>query len=163
MAIVGGFDMHRSQITFDCLDTETGEVSTVQIRPATRDALRRWLGERLAGRVDVAIALEGCTGWRFAVEELDRAGVEVHFAEPADTATLRGRRKRAKTDRTDARLLRELVHQDRLPESWIPPGHVLEVRTLGRTYIALMDERRAWQQRIHAQLFRQGVPPSAAC
>jgi hypothetical protein len=36
----------------------------------------------------VAIALEGCTGWRFAVEELDRAGVEVHLAEPADTATL---------------------------------------------------------------------------
>jgi hypothetical protein len=40
MAIVGGFDMHRSQITFDCLDTETGEVSTGQIRPATRDARR---------------------------------------------------------------------------------------------------------------------------
>jgi hypothetical protein len=33
------------------------------------------------------------------------------------------------------------------------------VRTLGRTYVALMDERRAWQQRIHAQLFHQGVPP----
>jgi hypothetical protein len=74
MAIVGGFDLHRTQITFDCLDTETGEVSTGQIRPATRDALRRWLDERLAGRADVAIALEGCTGWRFAVEELERAG-----------------------------------------------------------------------------------------
>jgi len=47
---------------------------------------------------------------------------------------------------------------DRLPESWVPPSHVLEVRTLGRLYLALMDERRAWQQRIHAQLFHQGVP-----
>ena len=36
---------------------------------------------------------------------------------------------------------------------------MLEVRTLGRLYVALMDERRAWQQRIHAQLFHQGVPP----
>lgn len=159
MAIVGGFDMHRAQITFDYLDTETGELGTGQIRPATRANLRRWLGERFAGRTDAAIALEGCTGWRFVVEELVRAGVAAHLAEPADTATLRGRRKRPKTDRADARLLRELLHQGRLPESWIPPDHVLEVRTLGRTYVDLMDERRAWQQRIHAQLFHQGVPP----
>lgn len=159
MAIVGGLDMHRAQITFDCLDTDTGELRTGQIRPATRSALRRWLAERFAGRTDVAIALEGCTGWRFVVEELVRAGIEAHLAEPADTATLRGRKKRPKTDRADARLLRDLLHQGRLPGSWIPPEHVLEVRTLGRTYVDLMDERRVWQQRIHAQLFHQGVPP----
>jgi transposase len=49
----------------------------------------------------------------------------------------------------------------RLPESVIPPAHVLEVRTLGRLYSALMDER-GWQQRIQAQLFHQGAPPIAA-
>ena len=27
MAIVAGFDVHRAQITFDALDTETGEVT----------------------------------------------------------------------------------------------------------------------------------------
>lgn len=161
MAIVGGFDMHRAQITYDCLDTDTGELRTGQIRPASRTTLRGWLAERFAGRTDEAIALEGCTGWRFVVEELVRAGVEPHLAEPADTATLRGRKKRAKTDRADARLLRELLHQGRLPGSWIPPEHVMDVRTLGRTYVALMNERRAWQQRIHAQLFHQGVPPVA--
>ena len=157
MAIVGGFDVHRAQITFDYLDTDSGQVTAGQIRPATRPALRNWL-ERFAGRNDVAFAVEGCTGWRFVVEELVRAGGEPHLAEPADTATQRGRKKRAKTDRADARLLRELLTQRRLPESWAPPSHVLEVRTLGRLYVALMDERRAWQQRIHAQLFHQGVP-----
>ena len=156
MAIVGGFDVHRAQITFDYLNTDSGEVATGQIRPATRPVLRNWLA-RFNGRDDVAFAVEGCTGWRFVVEELVRAGVEPHLAEPADTATQRGRKKRAKTDRADARLLRELLVQKRLPESWIPPGHVLEVRTLGRLYVALMDERRAWQQRIHAQVFHQGA------
>jgi transposase len=156
MAIVGGFDVHRAQITFDYLDTESGQVSAGQIRPATRPALRSWL-RRFDGRTDVAVAVEGCTGWRFVVEELVRAGVEAHLAEPADTANLRGRKKRAKTDRADARLLRELLAQRRLPESWAPPSHVLEVRTLGRLYATLMDERRAWQQRIHAQLFHQGA------
>jgi transposase len=157
MAIIGGFDVHRAQITFDYVDTESGEMATGQIRPATRAALREWL-RPFEGRDKVSFAVEGCTGWRFVVEELIGAGIEPHLAEPADTATQRGRKKRAKTDRADARLLRQLLTQDRLPESWVPPADVLEVRTLGRLYVALMDERRAWQQRIHAQLFHQGVP-----
>src|SRR6266542_544398 len=126
MAIVGGFDVHRAQITFDYLDMGTGEIATGQIRPATREALRSWLG-RFEGRRGVAFAVEGCTGWRFVVEELRRAGVEAHLAEPADTATQRGHKRRAKTDRTDARLMRELLRQERLPASWIPPAAVLEV------------------------------------
>jgi transposase len=156
MAIIGGFDVHRAQITFDYVDTVSGDAATGQIRPATRLALRKWL-ERFHGAAEVAFAVEGCTGWRFVVEELVRTGAEPHLAEPADTATQRGRKKRAKTDRADARLLRELLVQQRLPESWVPPSQVLEVRTLGRLYVALMHERRAWQQRIHAQLFHQGV------
>ena len=44
----------------------------------------------------------------------------------------------------------------------VPPPLVLEVRTLGRLYCALMDERRAWQQRIAAQLFHQGCPSITA-
>lgn len=87
----------RAQTTFDYLDTESGEVCTGQIRPATRDVLRAWLAERFGGRDDVALAVEGCTGWRFVVEEMVHAGVEAHLAEPADTATQRGRKKRAKT------------------------------------------------------------------
>ncbi len=71
MAIIGGFDVHRAQITFDYLDTDTGELSTGQIRPATRLVLREWLG-RFQGRADVAFAVEGCTGWRFVVEEMTR-------------------------------------------------------------------------------------------
>ncbi len=40
MAIVGGLDLHRAQITFDYLDTETGEVRRGRIAPATRCSLR---------------------------------------------------------------------------------------------------------------------------
>jgi transposase len=50
----------------------------------------------------------------------------------------------------------------RLPESQIPPTYVLEIRTLARLYCTLMEERRAWQQRIHTQLFHQGCPPIRA-
>jgi hypothetical protein len=104
MGIVGGLDIHRRQITFDYLDTGTGQVSRGKIAPADRQQVRSWLG-RFDGRGDVEFALEGCTGWRFVAEELHRVGAEAHLAEPADTARERGRKQRAKTDRTDARLL----------------------------------------------------------
>jgi transposase len=159
--IIGGLDLHRAQITFDYVDTVTGEVRRGQIRPATREALRCWLGAHFQGRGDVKLAVEGCTGWRFVVEELQQAGVEPHVAEPAETSHARGPKMRAKTDRIDARLLRELLLQERLPESAIPPQQVLEVRCLGRLYQAMATDRRAWLQRIHAQLFHQGAPAVA--
>lgn len=101
MPIVGGLDIHRKQLTFDYLDTVTGEVKRGQITPADRQHLRAWLA-RFAGRDDVAFAMEGCTGWRYVAEELAAAGVAAHVAEPADTAAARGRKRRAKTDRLPA-------------------------------------------------------------
>ncbi len=97
MSIVGGFDVHRRQITFDYVDTDTGRLQRGRIAPACRAVLRRWLAERFVGRSDVEFAVEACTGWRFVVEELERAGIEVSLAETADTAAARGRKRRAKT------------------------------------------------------------------
>ena len=132
MPIVGGLDIHRKQITFDYLDTATGEVKRGQIAPADRAHLRAWLA-RFAGRDDVAFALEGCTGWRYVAEELAGAGVAAHVAEPADTAFARGRKRHAKTGKTDSRHLRETCHD-------------------------LRAEHTAWVQRIHAVFFHQGAP-----
>jgi transposase len=157
MAIVGGLDLHRGQLTFDYLDQDTGEVATGRIVPADRLQLRAWL-ERFGGSQQVAFALEGCTGWRYVVEELQAAGIAAHLAEPAETAGLRGPKRRAKTDRADARHLRELLLGGRVPESWIAPTHVLETRATIRLYKDLLDERTAWLQRVHATLFHQGVP-----
>ncbi len=161
VAIVGGLDVHRGQLTFDYLDVESGEVETGRVVPADRVQLREWL-TRFKGCDDVAFALEGCTGWRYVVEELERVGIETHVAEPAETATLRGSKRRAKTDRSDARHLRNLLLEERLPESWIPPSVVLEARAVVRLYKDLLDERTGWLQRVQATLFHQGVPELGA-
>jgi hypothetical protein len=73
MPIVGGLDIHRKQITFDYLDTATGEVKRGQIAPADRAHLRAWLA-RFAGHDDVAFAVEGCAGWRYVAGELAAPG-----------------------------------------------------------------------------------------
>jgi hypothetical protein len=157
MPIVGGLDIHRKQITVDYLDTETGQVRRGQVSPADREHLRAWL-VRFAGRQDVAFALEGCAGWRYVAEELAAARITAHLAEPADTAFARGRKRHAKTDKTDARHLRMLLAEGRLPECWIPPARILECRALLELCNDLRRERTAWAQRIHAVLFHQGAP-----
>src|SRR3954451_8625791 len=100
MAIVAGFDVHRAQITFGALDTESGEVSRGRI-DATPAAVMRW-SERFQG-CGIDVAVEACTGGLFVCDALWRAGARPHLAEPVETRALRGRKRRAKTDREDAR------------------------------------------------------------
>jgi transposase len=160
MAIVGGLDVHRQQITFDYLDTDTGQVSAGQIPAADRRQVAAWLTRRFGhceDRGQIEFSVEGCTGWRYVAEELKAAGMVAHLAEPAETANLRGRKKRAKTDRADARHQRDLLLQGRLPECWIPPTEVLEARALLGCYHDLRRDHTAWLQRIHAVLFHQGA------
>jgi transposase len=156
MTIVMGLDQHRAQITYDLLDTETGEVRGGRVCPADREGVRAFLGRFPDS--ELVVALEATTGWRFLAEELRAEGAEVHLAEPAETSARRGRKKRAKTDRADARLLRELLLAGRLPESWIPPEHLLELRSKVRLRHTLAEQRSEWQQRIQAQLYHHGVP-----
>jgi transposase len=156
MSIVGGLDIHRSQVTFDVLDTVTGEVARGQVRPADREHLRQWLA-RFAGQ-DGDLAMEGGTGWRYVAEETAAAGLRPHVADPAELAGHRGRKRHAKTDRADARFIREQLQEGRLPECWIPPPHVLECRALLQAYHDLRADHTAWVQRIQAVLFHHGAP-----
>ena len=75
-------------------------------------------------------------------------GARVHLAEPAETSALKGTKQRAKSERSDARHLRELLMAGRLPESYIPPAHVLDLRAKVRLRHTLVDERGEWQQRM---------------
>jgi transposase len=154
MAIVAGFDVHRAQITFDALDQETGELHRGRIA-ASPEGVRRWVGR--FPDVVIHVAVEAGTGWLFVCEALREAGATPHLAEPAETGAMRGKKRRAKTDREDARWLRTLLAEGRLPEAWIPPAHVREWRTRTRLRKTLVDERTAWLVRVQATLFHHGI------
>ena len=156
MSIVMGVDQHRAQITAEWIDLASGEISRARVRPADRVGVRRFLA-RFAGE-QLEVALEATTGWRFLVEELRAVGAVVHLAEPAETAARRGNKKRAKTDRADARHHRELLLAGRLPESWIPPDHILDLRAEVRLRHTLIEQHSEWQQRIQAVLYHHGCP-----
>jgi transposase len=155
VAIVMGLDQHRAQISAEWVDTISGEVSRARIAPADRSGVRKFFAP--FRRQGLEVALEATTGWRFVVEELERVGAEVHLADAAEASALKGKKKRAKTDWADARHLRELLLIGRLPESWIPPAHVLDLRARVRTRHLLSRQRCEWQQRMHAVLYHHGL------
>src|SRR6266516_5839440 len=157
MQIVGALDVHRRQITFKTLEPASGESSRGRVSPAAREPLRKWL-ERFDGLAGEFV-LEGTTGWRFVVEEIERAGHVARLADPAETAARRGRKRRAKTDDADCDLQLRLLLAGELPEAWRPPVQILELRTRVRLRKPLIDQRTDWMPRLQEQLFHQGVPP----
>jgi transposase len=47
-----------------------------------------------------------------------------------------------------------------LPESWIAPAHLLDLRARVRCRHTLVHQRTEWQQRMQAVLFHHGAPHS---
>jgi transposase len=157
-AIIAGFDVHMRQITFDCLDSASGEVLRGRIASEPQ-AIRDWMGA-FAGR-EVHVAVEACTGWLFVAQAVEACGGTAHLAETVETRALRGRKRRAKTDRQDALWLRELLTEGRLPESWIAPEHVRQWRSRLHLRKALIDERTQWLLRIRSVLYHHGISAGA--
>jgi transposase len=63
MSIAGAFDGHRRQLTFDYLDTVTGEVKRGRVAAAGRGHPRARLA-RFTGQDGVQSGVAGCAGWR---------------------------------------------------------------------------------------------------
>ena len=109
------------------------------------------------GMGEVEFVLEGCTGWRYVVEEMVGAGVTAHVAEPAERRPCGGRRAGPKpTELTPAT---SPVAGGRPGAGIVDPARRgPDARVLVRLYKDLIDERTGWLQRVHATLFHHGVP-----
>ena len=69
MPIVGGLDIHRKQLTFDYLDTVTGEVKRGQIAPADREAGKTHARASAPDHRYYAAVKDGKDGKRAALSE----------------------------------------------------------------------------------------------
>ncbi|MCA1679633.1 MAG: transposase [Actinobacteria bacterium] len=58
--------------------------------------------------------------------------------------------------------MRELLMAGRLPESWIAPDDLLDLRARVRLRHALVNQRGEWAQRIQAVLYHHGCPQRRA-
>ncbi len=155
--LYGAIDIHKAVFQAAVLDPESGELSERRFA-ATREGLGDWANE-WRGKL-AAVAIEATTGWRWVARELQQCGFEVRLVDPGRASALRGRRRKPKTDRLDARWLAMLLARQLLSEceAWLPPAEIQRLRDQTRLRKALAGERTGWAQRLHALLTQEGWP-----
>jgi transposase len=76
-----------------------------------------------------AVVIEATYGWYWAVDLLQDMGATVHLASPK---SLNWGERRVKNDVADATDLADMLRLGRLPEAWIAPPALRELRELVR-------------------------------
>ena len=121
-----GCDLHATQQTIAVLDRETGEIVE---RKLTHDGTTvRDFYASLPPPVMVGIEATGAMGWFLRL--MEELGVTCQVGDPAKRRS--GETRRQKHDRRDARLLLDLLSNDRFPSIWMPPVELWDLRALLR-------------------------------
>jgi transposase len=155
--VLAAIDIHKAIFQAAVLNPDNGEFTEERFK-ASRKALAEWIA-KWDGHLDV-VALEATTGWRWVAGVLQARGIEVRLCDPGQASALQGNRKRAKTDRLDARWLVLLLARELLPDAWLPPEDIQRLRDQTRLRKALTDDHTRWAQRLHALLVHEGWPCS---
>lgn len=105
------------------------------------------------------VAIEAAYGWYWAVDILQDAGARVHLVHPAG---LNWEERRVKNDYRDCRELLDRMHLGKLPEAWISPHDVRELRELVRYRAKLVAQRTSAKAQVKAVLAKHGLHPPVA-
>jgi len=92
----------------------------------------------------------------WAVDVLQEIGAHVHLVHPSG---LNWEERRVKNDYRDCRELLDRMHLGKLPESWISPPDVRELRELVRYRGKLVAQRTSAKAQVKAVLAKHGLHP----
>jgi transposase len=147
-----GMDLHRRRSVLVRMTEDGRRLGTAKITNSPRE-LRAQIAR--AGK-SPKVVLEATYGWYWAADVLEAAGAEVHLAHPLGVKAFTYRR--VKDDQRDAADLADLLRMGRLPEAWIAPLPVRELRELTRYRAKLVGLRTSCKDQVHAVLAKLGVP-----
>jgi len=148
-----GIDLHRRRSVIVRM-TEDGEVlDTVRI---VNDPVALSLELAKAGP-DPEVALESTYGWYWAADLLEADGARVHLVHPLG---LHWDARRVKNDERDATELANRLRRGDLPESWIAPPELRELRELIRYRAKLTALRTSAKAQAHAVMAKVGILPT---
>lgn len=147
-----GMDLHRRRSVLVRMTGDGRRLGTVRITNSPAE-LRAQIAR--AGK-SPKVVLEATYGWYWAADTLAAAGAEVHLAHPLGVKAFTYRR--VKNDQRDAADLADLLRMGRLPEAWIAPPEVRELRELTRYRHKLVHLRTSCKEQVHGVLAKLGVP-----
>jgi transposase len=146
-----GIDLHRKRSHVAVID-EQGELTVSRRIVNDRDTFLELLGDP---GDETHVALEATYGWEWLAELLEEAGYDLHLAHPLRTRAIAS--ARVKTDAIDAKTLAHLLRTGFLPEAYIAPRELRDLRELLRHRATLTRMRSAVKNRVHAILAKHGI------
>ena len=146
-----GCDSHARYSIFVSVDEKGGVGAPVRVEHGDR-SLRDYLGTLDRG---TPVAVEASGGWYWFMDELEQAGLDARLVNPLEAKRRMGGKH--KTDKLDAKGLAILLRNGTLPEVWIPPAGLRDLRGLMRTRLATRSQTTVLKNRIHAALRRYGT------
>ena len=148
---VVGMDLHRHRSVVVRMTEDGRKLETARIDNSPA-ALRAVLAR--AG-TNPRVVVEATYGWYRAADTLQAAGAEAHLAHPLGVKAFSYRR--VKNDERDCADLADLLRLGRLPEAWIAPPPVRELRELTRYRVKLVRLRSSAKDQVHAVLAKLGI------
>jgi transposase len=149
---VAGMDLHRRRSVLVRMTGDGRRLGTARITNSAAE-LRKAIA---AAGTSPRVVLEAAYGWYWAADVLAAAGAEVHLAHPLGVKAFTCRR--VKNDEKDPADLADLLRMGRLPEAWIAPPEIRELRELTRYRIKLVQRRSGFKEQVHAVLAKLGIP-----
>src|SRR2546430_288424 len=152
MSVYVGIDVHRKRSQVAVV-TGDGQVQLNRNVVNGQETILRLIGGLPAG---TPVAFEAAYGWGWLVELLEDYGFAPHLVHPLRCKAIAS--ARLKNDKVDAAILGQLLRADLLPEAWIAPPAVRQLRALLRHRVQLVRLRTLLRNRIHAVLAGHGRP-----
>ena len=151
MSIYVGMDVHRKRSQVAVVD-DAGIQQRNRNVPNHPTKLVPILGALPPG---TPVAFEAAYGWGWLVELLEELELEPHLVHPSRCKAIAS--ARLKNDKVDAATLAQLLRADLLPEAWIAPQPVRDLRALLRHRAALVRLSTSLKNRVHAVLADRGI------
>lgn len=145
--VYGGLDYHKNSVQACVLDRRGAERTN---RRCPSDAAAVIAVLREAGDVQAVAIESSCGAAEFAEQIRAETGWTVRLAHPGYVNRMRANPD--KTDHSDARLLADLTRVGYLPEVWLAPREVRELRSLIRLRQSTVAMRTATMQRANSLL-----------
>jgi transposase len=144
MSVYVGIDVHRKRSQVAVVD-ESGKVLANRNVPNGVEPILKVIGGLPLG---TPAAFEAAYGTSWLVALLEDYGFTPHLVHPSRCKAIAS--ARLKNDKVDAAILGQLLRADLLPEAWIAPPEVRQLRALLRHRVALVRLRTLLRNRIHA-------------
>ena len=156
MSVYVGIDVHRKRSQVAVV-SEDGTVELNKNVVNGSEPMLRLIGDLPSG---TPVAFEAAFGWGWLVQLLEDYGFEPHMVHPLRCKAIAS--ARLKNDKVDAAILAQLLRADLLPEAWIAPPEVRQLRALLRHRASLVRVGTQQRNRIHAVAADHGYDRSAS-